>query len=155
MTRVLVISHGRLAEGFADAVRMIMGPQPGQSFVSLEEGEGPESFRSKLDAVLAEAGEEGVLILADLFGGTPSNQASLVYLESLSRAGQAPGGHGPVEILAGVNLAMLLEAAANREEMAPAELAAHLIEISPSTVIDVGRVLKERCNSAAREEGPR
>lgn len=156
MTRVIVVSHGGLAEGFSQAVRMIIGEADGLYYLGLEEGEGPESFRAKLDAVMTKGAATalgGTLILADLFGGTPCNQASLIYLENLAEAARASAGPGrtAVEVIAGVNLALLLEAAANHAEMTAPELAAHLVTSSPSTIVDVGRALRDRSKSTREE----
>jgi len=165
MTAIVVLSHGSLSKGLVEAACMIAGKSSKLEYVCLEEGEGPENFRRKVDAVLNTFSEDDVLFLVDLFGGTPSNIASMLFLEraqadtggQTSECPKPPvkqGSQGEVAALAsdrrrsfalvtGVNLGMLLEAINNRANMRPDELASHLVKVSPATIVDLGRVLLE------------
>lgn len=137
-TAIVVLSHGDLAKGFADAARMIAGVQPKVYWVGLGEGEGPEAFRGKVEQVLASLEGDDVLFLVDLFGGTPSNVASMLFLENVRGVASRPR---RLAIVSGVNLGILLEALANRQAMGVEELASHLVDASSSTVVNVGQLL--------------
>ena len=100
MIGLVLVTHGKLAEEFRHALEHVVGPQKYIETVSI----GPEDDMDQrrqdiLDAVkLAEDGS-GVIILTDMFGGTPSNLAISV-MDS-----------GRVEVIAGVNLPMLIKLA--------------------------------------------
>jgi PTS system mannose-specific IIA component len=110
---LVLTSHGLLAGGVRDAAEMIIGPQDGLAVVAMGPAEDLDAFRAKLEeAVHAVDRGRGVLVLADLFGGSPGNTAAYVL--------------GPtVEVVTGVNLPMLLEVLINRVDAeTPAGLAA-------------------------------
>ena len=101
----------------------------------------PETHRAQLEAALTQAeGGAGVLVLADLFGGTPSNIASL----SLERAERA--------VVTGVNLPMLLEALMRRDELALAALALAALQAGRAGIVDAGAML-DSSTVAARRRG--
>lgn len=99
MVGILIISHGSLAAGFEDAASMIMGKQHYLSTIGLKTNEGPKDLKVKMKDEIKKLDQgEGVLVLADLFGGTPANAA--VYLLNMEEK---------VEVVTGVNLPVLLE----------------------------------------------
>ena len=142
-TAILVLSHGSLAKGLVEAACMIAGKPPKLEYVCLEEGEGPDSFRRKVDAALKTLGEGDVLFLLDLFGGTPSNVASMIFLE---HAQADAAGRQSFALVTGVNLGMLLEAVNNQGNMGAEDLASHLLKVYPATIVNLGRVLLEGVN---------
>lgn len=94
----MLVTHGKLAEEFLNAVVHVMGPQEKFATVSI----GPEDDMDQrrediLAAVQSVDSAQGVIILTDMFGGTPSNLAISVMKE------------GHVEVIAGVNLPMLIK----------------------------------------------
>ena len=95
MVGLVVAAHGRLAEELVATAEQIVGPLIGVKTVGIEPGSTPEVIRQKMrDAVHDLDSGEGVLVLADLFGGTPCKESlMLVQREHL-------------EVLAGVNLPM-------------------------------------------------
>lgn len=114
MIGILVAAHGKLAESLVETVRIFTGDVPSLKPVNLLPESGPDRF---IDDLRAEAERlddgDGVLILADLFGGTPSNSAWRLMSEEEGRAA-----------VAGVNLTMLLEVVLNRENVSdPQQLA--------------------------------
>jgi mannose/fructose/sorbose-specific phosphotransferase system IIA component len=111
MTHIVVAAHGDLASGLVMAAEMIAGEQPDLTAVALQPGESPESFGATLAAVLAPLGDEDLLILIDLFGGTPYNVAARQVLKP------------HVECVTGVNLPMLLEVLMSRDGIGVRELA--------------------------------
>lgn len=98
MIGLVLVTHGKLAEEFRHAVEHVVGPQKFIETVSI----GPEDDMDKrrqdiLQAVAGADDGHGVIILTDMFGGTPSNLAISV-MDS-----------GRVEVIAGVNLPMLIK----------------------------------------------
>lgn len=152
-TALVVLSHGSLARGLVEAGSMIVGKSPDLHYVCLNEGEGPESFRQEVDAILNGLTGSEVLFMVDLFGGTPSNTASMVFLEHMT-APPPPGSRSrAVGIVTGVNLGMLLEAMSHQASMGAEELVSHLIEVSPTTVVDVGQMLREEVRNQMSPQG--
>lgn len=96
MIGIVVITHGALAQELVAAARMIVGELPNTAAVSIGWGEDPGAARRAIEAALTQVGGEEVLILTDMFGGTPTN----LSLPFLSRR---------VEIVTGVNLPMLIK----------------------------------------------
>jgi mannose PTS system EIIA component len=107
MIGLIIVTHGNLAKEFVLALEHIVGPQQQILTISIAPKDDMEERR---EAILAAATKvnsgDGVIILTDMFGGTPSNLAISV-MES-----------GSVEVIAGVNLPMLVKLARIREESA-------------------------------------
>ena len=104
MIGIVLVTHGRLAEEFIDAMQHVVGEQSGVAAVCI----GPEDDMEERRAeILARAEEvdvgKGVVILTDMFGGTPSNLAISVM----------EAGH--IEVVAGVNLPLLIKLAELRK----------------------------------------
>lgn len=119
MVGLVIAAHGKLAQGFADAVKLIVGYQDQLVWVNLEPEMGPEELQEKITAALAEVDMgDGAIIAVDLFGGTPCNVALTVTAETNSVC------------LIGINLGMLLEAVSMRVSGAnPIEIADKLVEL--------------------------
>jgi PTS system mannose-specific IIA component len=105
MIGLVLVTHGKLAEEFRHAVEHVVGPQKNIETVCI----GPEDDMDQrrqdiLDAVERANSGTGVIILTDMFGGTPSN-LSISVMES-----------GTTEVIAGVNLPMLIKLAGVRGE---------------------------------------
>ena len=104
MIGLVLVTHGRLAEEFRNAVEHVVGPQ--QSFETVSIGADDDMEQRRRDIVQAVATADtgsGVIILTDMFGGTPSNLAISV-MET-----------GRIEIIAGVNLPMLIKLSSVRK----------------------------------------
>jgi len=100
---VVVITHGQLAAELVNAAEMIVGELPLFSAVSIGWHDDADSAREAIGhAIERVRGEGGVLLLTDMFGGTPTNLA-LTYLDP-----------GRVEVVTGVNLPMLIKLASLR-----------------------------------------
>lgn len=94
---LVLVTHGRLAEEFRVAMEHVVGPQRAIGAICIGPNDDMEARRAEIAAAVALAkGPGGCIILTDLFGGTPSNLAI-----SLLEPGQ-------VEVIAGVNLPMLI-----------------------------------------------
>ena len=105
MIGLVLVTHGRLAEEFHHALVHIVGPQQQIETVAIGADDRMETRRVDIVAAVARADSgDGVIILTDMFGGTPSNLAiSLLEL-------------GKVEVLAGLNLPMLVKLARIRKD---------------------------------------
>ncbi|WP_127520628.1 PTS sugar transporter subunit IIA [Mesorhizobium sp. Z1-4] len=98
MIGLVLVTHGRLAEEFKHAVEHVVGPQDGLETVSIGADDDMEKRRVDiLDAVGRADSGAGVIVLTDMFGGTPSNLAISVMQP------------GKIEVVAGVNLPMLIK----------------------------------------------
>ncbi|MCO5147685.1 MAG: PTS sugar transporter subunit IIA [Aquamicrobium sp.] len=98
MIGIVLVTHGRLAEEFRLAVEHVVGPQQNFETVCIGAEDDMEQRRADIVEAVARADTgTGVIILTDMFGGTPSNLAI-----SVMRAGS-------VEVIAGVNLPMLIK----------------------------------------------
>jgi PTS system mannose-specific IIA component len=100
---LVLVTHGDLATAFLAAMQHIVGPQAGVAAVCIGPDDDVEARRADiLDALNRVDGGRGAIVMTDMFGGTPSNLA----LSALGRAG--------VEVIAGVNLPMLIKFASVR-----------------------------------------
>lgn len=98
MIGLVLVTHGRLAEEFLNAVEHVVGQQQNFETVSIGADDDMEQRRRDIvDAVARAETGSGVIVLTDMFGGTPSNLAISV-MDS-----------GRVEVIAGVNLPMLIK----------------------------------------------
>ncbi|MEM6857694.1 MAG: PTS sugar transporter subunit IIA [Pseudomonadota bacterium] len=106
MIGLILVTHGRLADQFVQAMEHVVGEQSAIATVCIGPSDDMEQRRSEIaDAIKAVDAGVGVIILTDLFGGTPSNLAI-----SLLEAGR-------VEVIAGINLPMLIRLAGARKTM--------------------------------------
>ncbi|MDM7849581.1 PTS sugar transporter subunit IIA [Pseudochrobactrum kiredjianiae] len=104
MIGLVLVTHGRLAEEFHHAVEHVVGPQEHFETVCIGADDDMEKRREDIVAAVARADlGQGVIILTDMFGGTPSNLAISV-LDA-----------GRVEVIAGVNLPMLIKLTSVRQ----------------------------------------
>ena len=106
MIGLVLVTHGRLAEEFAAAMQHVVGPQSQIAAISIGADDDIEQRRQDIvAAVEAMDTGKGVIILTDMFGGTPSNLAISVMEDAR------------VEVVAGVNLPMLIKLASIRGQM--------------------------------------
>jgi PTS system mannose-specific IIA component len=104
MIGLVLVTHGRLGHEFVNALEHIVGPQKQLAAVAIEANDDMEAKRQEIaEAAAAADTGRGVILLTDTFGGTPSNLAiSLMGRENL-------------EVIAGVNLPMLIKLATVRQ----------------------------------------
>lgn len=106
MIGIVVVSHGKLARELVAAAEHVVGPQENFEAISIEADDDMEARREQIiETALACDQGKGVIILTDMFGGTPSNLAISVMPK------------GKIEVLAGVNLPMLIKLAEVRGEL--------------------------------------
>lgn len=103
MIGMVLVTHGRLAEELVAALEHVVGPQPKVAAVCIGPDEDMEQRRLDILGAVAEVDDgSGVVVLTDMFGGTPSNLA----ISIMDKA--------KVEVIAGVNLPMLIKLASVR-----------------------------------------
>ena len=112
---VVIVTHYRLGEEFLHALRLIVPSAPGFLAVGIEPTQSVEEMRGAIAQALTQAEQgQGVLVLTDMFGGTPSN-ISLSFLADHK-----------VEVVTGVNLPMLIKLATLSEDKPLEELASFI-----------------------------
>jgi PTS system mannose-specific IIA component len=104
MIGMVLVTHGHLATEFRAALEHVVGPQKQIASISIGPEDDMERRRSDIIAAIKQADSgDGVVVLTDMFGGTPSNLAISVM------------NGGKVEVLAGINLPMLIKLASVRD----------------------------------------
>lgn len=138
MIGALILSHGRLAAELLAAAQVIAGALPGFEALSLDWSDRFDEAQVKVREALTRLDQgDGVLVLTDMFGGTPCN-VSLTFLQP-----------GRVEVLTGVNLPMVLRLACMpRPEMGVHDLALWLREKGKQSIC----LASETARPVAREE---
>ena len=106
MIGVVIVTHGRLAQEFRAALEHVVGKQDHMDTISIGPDDDIEVRRNELLAAVGRVkGSGGIVILTDMFGGTPSNLAISVMEET------------GAEVIAGINLPMLIKLASVRVDM--------------------------------------
>jgi PTS system mannose-specific IIA component len=130
MIGLVLVTHGRLADEFRAALEHVLGPQKQIEAITIGAEDDSGLCRSDIiEAVNRVDGGDGVAILTDMFGGTPSNLA----ISCMSRPN--------VEVLAGINLPMLVKLAKVREEQLLPDAIAMAQEAGRKYVTIASRVL--------------
>jgi PTS system mannose-specific IIA component len=132
MIGLVLVTHGRLAEEFVVAMEHVVGKQERIATICIGPEDDMESRRADIGKAIetVEAGR-GVILLTDLFGGTPSNLAI-----SLMQAGK-------VEVIAGINLPMLIRLGGARKTMKVTEAVAAAREAGKKYITVASEVLGE------------
>lgn len=132
MTGILLVTHANLGAALIDTLEFILGAkQEKLGAISIDIKQDPESLRNKIKRGIKDVDcENGVIILTDMFGGTPSNLA-YAFLEE-----------GKVEVISGVNLPILLKAVTSREKMEIKALTSALIEHGKKSISLASDILK-------------
>lgn len=101
MIGIIIIGHGNFADGLLGAAEMIIGKQKKIKALSLMPTDNPEEFRKKLKEKVKEMNDNnGILILADMFGGTPANAANYLLEEKIIEK---------MDVVTGVNMPLTIE----------------------------------------------
>lgn len=125
----MLVSHGSLAEGLKQAAEMIMGSQEALAVLGLEPAQDMDKYRRDLEAAIRRVDQgRGVLVLADLFGGSPANTTAYML--------------GPtVDVVCGASLPMLLEVLGSRGELDLRGLASLAKEAGAASVVRLAEML--------------
>ncbi len=106
MIGLVLVTHGRLAAEFIAAMEHVVGPQSAIAAICIGPDDDMEVRRRDIGTAVSTVEQgQGVIILTDMFGGTPSNLAISLM------------GIGHIEVIAGVNLPMLIRLASVRKDM--------------------------------------
>jgi mannose PTS system EIIA component len=133
MVGVVLVTHPHLGEEFIRSAEMICGKMPGVLTVSIDTHKEVEELRRGIAEAIKKVDEgDGVLILTDMFGGTPSNM-SLAFLQE-----------GRVEVLSGLNLPMLIKLSNCREGRALKDLAKLVKEAGQKNINLASEILQRR-----------
>jgi PTS system mannose-specific IIA component len=117
MIGIVLMSHGKFADGLYDSVKLIFGEVANIKAVSLLKGQNIEDFKKEVVKTLDESDTgDGALALVDLFGASPCN-ASMFAQKELKEKGKK------IKIVTGMNLAMVLETIGMRDYSSLDELA--------------------------------
>jgi len=132
MIGVLVVTHCQLGDALIEAAEFILGQRPeAMEAVSVDLNENADKLRNKIsDSLKHLKSEDGILILTDMFGGTPSN-LSYSFLEE-----------GRIEVISGVNLPILIRAVSARKNQTLPELAANLEAFGKKSISMASGILK-------------
>ncbi len=133
MIGLVLVTHGRLAVEFVTAMEHVVGPQSAIEAICIGPEDDMEARRADIATAIAkvESGS-GVIVLTDLFGGTPSNLA--ISLMDVGR----------VEVIAGTNLPMLIRLESARRRMKVVEAVAAAREAGRKYISVASEVLGEQ-----------
>jgi len=132
MIGILIVTHRQLGDALIDCTEFILGNRPDAlDAISIDLSENAGDLRHKLESGIKKLkADGGVLILTDMFGGTPSN-LSYSFLED-----------GRIEVISGVNLPMVIKAVNMRQEKTLAELAGQLESFGKRSISMASGILK-------------
>ena len=129
---VVIVTHYGLGQEFLLALRLIVPEAPTYQSVSIDPNQTVDEMRASIARALGEADQgQGVLVLADMFGGTPSN-ISLSFLEEHA-----------VEVVTGLNLPMLIKLATMTEEKSLEDLASFIKSYGRRNISVASEILPE------------
>lgn len=142
MIGVLIVTHSNLGAALIEATQFIKGNVPDKlEAVSIDIQEDAGMLRKKIAAAIKRLeSREGILILTDMFGGTPSN-LSYSFLEE-----------GKVEVISGVNLPMVIRAETLRNDMGLSELAQKIEAFGKKSISLASGILKGNKKASGSKE---
>jgi PTS system mannose-specific IIA component len=129
---VVLVGHGGFPQGVLDGAELILGPQEGFHAVGLSPDQEPEAVVDEVRGLREGSSGSPMLLLADLFGGSPANAVAAAFLRDAD-----------VELVTGLNLPMVLEVG-NRRKKAGGDLGAlkgYAVAAGTAGVVDVGEKL--------------
>ncbi len=133
MIGLVLVTHGRLAVEFVTAMEHVVGPQTAVESICIGPDDDMEERRRDIAKAIAAVDQgTGVIVLTDLFGGTPSNLA-ISLMET-----------GKVEVIAGINLPMLIRLESARRRMKVVDAVAAAREAGRKYISVASEVLGEQ-----------
>ena len=126
----VIVTHGQLATELLAAAEMIIGPVAQIAAISIGWHDDVDVAREEIERAIARVSEGGgVLILTDMFGGTPTNIASMFFVE------------GEVEVVTGVNLPMVIKLASQTDAESLAVVAGRVRDQGQQAIHLAGELL--------------
>lgn len=113
MVGIVVTGHGHFPEGLLSAVELVAGTPGNVAEVNFEGGQSSDDLKRRLTKTVTDMETDEILILADLVGGTPFNQSVILKQEMTEKT---------IQVIAGTNLAILVEAVFSRSVASLKEL---------------------------------
>jgi len=130
MIGLVVVCHEDLGPELVKAAEMIVGKIDAATTISVKQESAPETLRDQIQAAIKKVDrKKGVMLLTDMFGGTPSNIA-LAFLGDT------------IEVVTGVNLSMLIKFANHRDEKSLHDLAKLVQEAAQKSIVIASQMLK-------------
>lgn len=131
MIGLVLVTHAGLARELLTAAEMIVGPLEAAEAVGLSPENPVDAIRDAIADAIGKVSANGVIVMTDMFGGTPSNM-SLSFLQD-----------NRVEVLTGVNLPMIIKFAGDRSRYGVTELAGILMQCGRESISVAGDYLKK------------
>jgi PTS system mannose-specific IIA component len=132
MVGVLIVAHESLAESLVRTSEMIVGKQEKMQSVSIGYETDPEDYRDRIVKAIDSCNDgNGVLVLTDMFGGTPTN----ICLSLI--------GTKDIEVVTGVNLVMLVKLPSLRESLLLGALAKQIETVGKDSIVDAKDLLRK------------
>jgi mannose PTS system EIIA component len=130
MVGLVIVCHEDMGDELVRAAEMIVGRIEAVETVGVKQDSAPETLRDRIQGAIKKVDrKKGVMLLTDMFGGTPSNIALAFLGDS-------------VEVVSGVNLSMIIKFANHREEKALPELARLVQEAAQKSIVIASQMLK-------------
>ena len=121
MIGIVILGHADYPSGLKSAIELLVGNPENFEALGLYQGESPDEYKSKISLLIDQVDDgDGVLVLVDLFGGTPSNTIAQI-----------------------VSLNKNIHAIFSRDEMTNKELAAEVKDIGGSSVVNIGEIYQQ------------
>jgi len=130
MIGLVLVAHAGLARELLKAAEMIVGRIEKAEAIGITAKDSVEQIRDSVAGAIEKVSGSGVIIMADMFGGTPSNM-SISFLKD-----------NVIEVITGVNLPMVIKFASDRDKLGVAELAASLKKCGLESISVAGDYLK-------------
>ena len=141
MVGILIVSHGSFAAGLLSAVELIAGKQEKVTTIGLHHEDGVEEFETKVNQALEDLDDgDGVLVFVDILGGTPSN----VIFRSLAKR--------EFKAIAGMNMAMVVQAVMMRNSMEKEELYKNVLEVAQQPPVLLHEMYKDMILNEEKED---
>lgn len=135
MIGVLITTHGDLGNELIRAAELIKGPLNGMLHISIDQTKSVEDLKKEIANAIKKLDKgRGVLILTDLFGGTPSN-ISLSFMKE-----------GKVEVITGVNLPMMLKLSDLKKDMSLTDYAVMIKEYGKKNIALASEILNKKAD---------
>jgi mannose/fructose/sorbose-specific phosphotransferase system IIA component len=129
---IVIVTHGEMAEGLLDAARSVTGHTQGSAVVCLRDGDAVDALETRIAAAIEAVNDgDGVLVLVDMWGASPFNAAARLTLRA----------QHPIEVIAGVNLPMVVELLVQRAAKGFDELVAIALQAGSEGVRALSQAL--------------
>jgi len=127
----VIVSHGQVANELVSAAETVVGAQSHITAVSIGWHDDVEMAKDEIQRAINQVSQEnGVLLLTDMFGGTPTNISAMFIKEN------------EIEIVTGVNLPMVIKLASQNKQMSLAEMAKEVEEQGKQSIYRTGKLLE-------------